>query len=230
MTMAAPGTPKRAAPARVLVVEDHAVLRGVVRMACEDSPALEVVGEARSGEEALAACRSLRPDVMVLDLSLPDLDGVEVTRRLRAEAVPVRILVLTGRADDQTVFESLRAGADGFLEKTVGVRYIAAAVERVAAGERLFTPEQERAAVVELGRHARQAREVSGIRSLLTPRELEILEYARYGFTMRQIASRLGLSPRTVETHVAKLYKKLGVRNRVQAVSRASALGLIDLS
>ena len=218
-----------AAPARVLVVEDHAVIRGVIRLACEHADDLEVVGEVEHGEAALEACRSLRPDVVVLDLSLPGrLQGLDVARALRQEGLAARILVLTGRTDDQSVFDSIRAGADGYLEKTLGVRFIADALERLARGERVFTPEQERAAVAELGRVARRTREISGVRSQLTPRELEILEYVSVGLTVKQVATRLGLSPRTVETHLAKLYRKLGVRNRVQALSRAAALGLIE--
>jgi DNA-binding NarL/FixJ family response regulator len=216
---------------RVLVVEDHPVLRGVVRLACEHTPGLALAGEVGTGEEAVEACRELRPDVVVLDLSLPGaLQGLDVARAVRAESTAGRLLVLTGRSDEEAVFDAIKAGADGFLEKTAGVRFIADALLRVGAGERVFTPEQERIAVAELGRLARQARESSGIRSSLTDRELEILELVSGGLTVKQVASRLGLSPRTVETHIAKLYRKLGVRNRVQAVSKAAALGLVELS
>jgi DNA-binding NarL/FixJ family response regulator len=230
-----PDSPTRRVPpplgtARVLIVEDHPVLRGVVRLACEHTPGLEVAGEVADGEEALDACRELRPDVLVLDLSLPgELQGLDVARRVQASSSPPRILVLTGRSDDQAVFESIRAGADGFLEKTAGVRFIGDALLRVAAGERVFTPEQEKAALGELGRLARRARETSGARASLTEREVEILEQVSRGLTVKQVATRLALSPRTVETHIAKLYRKLGVRNRVQAVSKAAALGLIEL-
>jgi DNA-binding NarL/FixJ family response regulator len=216
---------------RVLVVEDHPVLRGVVRLACEHTPGLALAGEVGTGEEAVEACRELRPDVVVLDLSLPGaLQGLDVARVVRAEGTAGRLLVLTGRSDEEAVFDAIKAGADGFLEKTAGVRFIADALLRVGAGERVFTPEQERIAVAELGRLARQARESSGVRASLTDRELEILDLVSRGLTVKQVASRLGLSPRTVETHIAKLYRKLGVRNRVQAVSKAAALGLVELS
>lgn len=216
---------------RVLVVEDHPVLRGVVRLACEHTPGLALAGEVGTGEEAVEACRELRPDVVVLDLSLPGaLQGLDVARAVRAEGTAGRLLVLTGRSDEEAVFDAIKAGADGFLEKTAGVRFIADALLRVGAGERVFTPEQEGIAVAELGRLARQARESSGVRASLTDRELEILELVSRGLTVKQVASRLGLSPRTVETHIAKLYRKLGVRNRVQAVSKAAALGLVELS
>lgn len=215
---------------RVLVVEDHAVIRGVIRLACEHAYGLEVIGEVETGEEALERCRADRPDVIVLDLALPGpLQGLDVARALRAEDNPVRILILTGSSDDQTLFESIRIGIEGYLQKTVGVRFIADALRRVARGERVFSRDQERVMLAQLGRLARQTRAASGAKSNLTEREIEILEYVAVGLTVKQVASRLGLSPRTVETHLAKLYRKLGVRNRVQALSRAASLGLIDL-
>jgi DNA-binding NarL/FixJ family response regulator len=218
-------------PVRVLVVEDHPILRGVIRLACEHTPGLELAGEAATGEEALEAYPELRPDVVVLDLSLPGaIQGLDVARSIRAEAGATKILVLTGRTDDQALFDAIRAGADGYLEKTAGVRFIADSLLRIGAGERVFTPQQEQVALAELGRLARHARESSGLRSALTEREMEILRLLAGGLTVKQAGTRLHLSPRTVETHIAKLYRKLGVRNRVQAVSRAAALGLIELS
>jgi DNA-binding NarL/FixJ family response regulator len=167
---------------------------------------------------------------VVLDLALPgETQGLDVARRIREEGLPIKILVLTGRTDDQTLFESIRAGVDGYLEKTAGVRFIADALERVARGERVFTGEQERSALTELGRLARQSRDASGMRAVLTSREIEILEHVGLGLTVKQVATRLRLSPRTVEAHLAKLYRKLGVRNRVQALSRASSLGLVEI-
>jgi DNA-binding NarL/FixJ family response regulator len=224
------GGPGASGEVRVLVVEDHPVLRGVIRLACEQTPGLALAGEVGTGEEAVEACRALRPDVVVLDLNLPGaLQGLDVARTVRAEGTAGRILILTGRTDEQAIFEAMRAGAHGYLEKTSGVRFIADALLRVAAGERVFTPEQERLALAELGRLARQAREASSVRSTLTERELEILALLARGLTVKQVATRLGIGPRTVETHIAKIYRKLGVRNRVQAVSRATALGLVEL-
>ena len=225
-----PSDPEVAAPTRVLVVEDHAVIRGVIRLACEHTYGLEVIGEVETGEEALERCHADPPDVIVLDLMLPGrLQGIDVARRLRAEGHPARILVLTGLTDEHVMFETIRAGVDGYLEKTAGVRFVAEALRRIARGERVFTRDQERAMVSELGRLARQTREASGAQATLTDREIETLGLVAVGLTVKQVASRLGLSPRTVETHLSKLYRKLGVRNRVQALSRAAALGLIRL-
>ncbi len=215
---------------RVLVVEDHPVLRGVIRLACEQTPGLSIVGEAASGEEGLEAARALRPDVLVLDLSLPgELQGLDLARMVREEGTVGRVLVLTGRTDERSIFEAMRAGVDGYLEKTSGMRFIADALRRVGAGERVFTPEQERVALAELGRLAERTRRTAEVRALLTERELEILRLLAEALTVKQVASRLRISPRTVESHIAKLYRKLGARNRVQAVARATELGLVEL-
>jgi DNA-binding NarL/FixJ family response regulator len=229
--VAAPkGESEASAPYRVLVVEDHAVIRGVIRLACEHAFGLQVVGEVETGEEALERCRADPPDVIVLDLALAGtVQGLEVAKALRAEGHPAKILVLTGSTDERTLFECIRAGVDGYLEKTAGVRFVADGLWRVARGERVFTRDQERVALHELGRLARQTREASGARSTLTERELEILRLVGDGLSVKQAASRLRLSPRTVETHLSKLYRKLGARNRVQALSRAASLGLIEL-
>lgn len=217
------------APARVLIVEDHPVLRAVITIACDQAPDLEVVGEVEDGTTALEICRRLKPDLMVLDLSLPgEIQGLELARIVRSEKLPIKILVLTALTDDETVFDSVAAGVDGYLEKTAGVRSIAESLRRVASGERAFSPAHQRGAIAELGRRAQQARERSaGVD--LTGRELEVLERAALGLTVGQIGTRMSLSPRTVETHLANAYRKLGARNRVQALARASELGLIRI-
>jgi DNA-binding NarL/FixJ family response regulator len=187
-----------------------------------------MVGDVADGTAALEACRRDRPDVVVLDLGLPGaVQGLDVARAIRSEGLGARVLVLTGRVDDAAVFESVRAGVSGLVQKTEGMRSIADAIERVARGERVFTPTQERAAITELGRFARRARARVAASSNLTSRELEVLQYLAIGLTVRQVATRLGVSPRTVESHIARLYDKLGVRNRVQAISRAATLDLI---
>jgi DNA-binding NarL/FixJ family response regulator len=138
-------------------------------------------------------------------------------------------LVLTDRTHGRAVLECLRLGVHGYVDKASGIRTIGTAIRRIGRGERVIDRELEQAAVMELGRFARRAREGSEVAASLTPRELEILELISAGMTMRQVATRLGISPRTVETHVAKLYRKLAVRTRVQAVAKAASLGLIDL-
>jgi DNA-binding NarL/FixJ family response regulator len=225
-----PNPTSTGAPARVLVIEDHPLLRSVIRIACERTPGLEMLGELEDGSSALEACRELAPDVVLLDLSLPGrLQGLDLARAIRREGLPVRILVLTARTDEAALFESVVAGVDGYLEKTSGVRAIADALSRVAGGERIFTSAQMRGVIADFGRRARHAHEEAGGRPNLSAREIEVLEHAARGFTVGQIARRLALSPRTVETHLSNAYRKLGVRNRVQALARASALELIRI-
>jgi two-component system, NarL family, response regulator DevR len=221
---------QRSAPTRVFVVEDHPLLRSVIKVACDQTPSLVWVGEAEDGESAIEACRSTHPDVMVLDLSLAgELQGLELARRIRAEGLSIKILVVTARTDELAVFESLIAGVDGFLEKTAGVRSMAEALQRLADGERLFTTAQMQGAIAELGRRAKQVRAADAPPGL-TVREREVLGHAACGLTVGQMARRLHLSPRTVETHLARAYRRLGVRNRVQALARASDLGLIEIA
>ncbi len=227
----APARRRAVAVTRVLVVEDHPLLRSVIKVACEQASSLEVIGDMEDAESALEVCRRDPPDVIVLDLALAgELQGLDLARRIRAEGLPIRILVLTARTDDEAVFESVTIGVDGYLEKTAGVRVIAEALERVARGERVFTSSQMRGAIAELGKRARFAREASGARASLSVRELEVLQRAALGLTVGQVARRLGISPRTVETHLTNAYRKLGARNRVQAVARASELGLVEIA
>jgi DNA-binding NarL/FixJ family response regulator len=214
---------------RVLVVDDHPMVRDIIALACRERPALRVVGEASDGLEALELARCLLPDVIVLDLGLPNLDGFQVIRLLRQDGLPIRILVVSARDDDAAVFESSRLGADGYLDKTGSVTEIAAAVEAVAAGTRVFSVQHEQGAHDTLREIARRSRETARLTSILTRREVEVLELIALGLTSRQTASRLGVSERTVETHVGNIYEKLDVRTRVQAMRRATAFRLVDL-
>lgn len=212
---------------RVLIVDDHPMVRDIIRLACSDRSELEVIGEAGTGPEALDKCRTLSPDVLVLDLGLPGISGLDVIRQLRREESALRILVVSGRGDRSAIFESARVGADGYLEKTGSVQDIAAAVEAVASGTQVFSVDHQRIAHEVLGELARKSREAAFMVSSLTRRERQILQLIAQGLTSRQMASTLGVSQRTVETHVANLYDKLDVRTRVQAVHRGIELGLI---
>jgi two-component system nitrate/nitrite response regulator NarL len=219
--------PDSLAPIRVVVVDSHPIFRGVARIACESGPRLELVGEAEDADQAADICSRLAPDVVVIDV---DIDGgVDAIRRMRRAGYRGRILVLTEQTGGATVLESLRAGVDGYLEKAKALRSLGSSILRVALGERMIEPELEEAAVSELGRFAKLAREGSEVASSLTPRELEVLRFMSEGLTMATIAKRLGISPRTVETHATKLYRKLLVKSRLQAVARGVSLGLIDL-
>jgi RNA polymerase sigma factor (sigma-70 family) len=214
---------------RVLVVDDHPIVRAMVRVACDDRDGLIVVGEAWDGPEALRLAADLQPDIIVLDLILPGMQGLEVAQQLIAGESAARILVLTATDDKSAVFEALRLGVSGYVEKTASVEEIADAIEAVARGELVFSKELERRAQVQLGEFARKARETARALARLTPRERQVLALLAEGLSTRQIAKRLGLSDRTVESHIGNVYQKLDVRTRVQALYRAAGLGLVDL-
>ncbi len=217
------------APTHVVIAGGHPVIREVVRRSCESVEGLQIVEEVTDQDGLVEACRRARPDVIVLDVELASGDGLDALRAIREEGVAAGVLVLTDRTDGAAVLDALKLGVRGYLGKADGLRGVGDAVRRIAAGERLIDPELEQAAVMALGTFAKHAREGSEVAASLTPREREILVLVSHGATMQQVGTRLGISPRTVETHVAKLYRKLGVRTRVQAVSRAAQLGLIDL-
>jgi len=215
-------------PTRVLVVDDHPMVRDMIRIGCADKPALEVIAEASSGLEALEFCRLDDPDVVVLDLILPGIDGFEVIRRLREGGSKARIFILTNRDDRDAIFEAFRLGADGFMEKTAPLDEIIRSIETIGQGRQVFRKEHERMAHHHLAEMARKARKAAKAASVLTMREREVLQLIAQGLTTRQMASRMTLSERTVETHIANLYDKLDVRTRVQAVQRAAGLGLVS--
>lgn len=204
------------------------MILGVAKLACE-AAGVVVAGELTSAADVETSIRDLAPDVVVVDLELTDADGVDVLRQARAGSPGILLLALSDRTDGPTVLEAMRVGADGYLTKANGLREVGRAIRRLVAGERVLDPAVEGAAVSELGRFAKQSREGSAVAGSLSPRESEILVLLADGLTMQQIGRRLDISPRTVESHVAKLYRKLAVRTRVQAVARAASLGLIDL-
>lgn len=214
-------------PATIVVADPHPVVRRAVRLSCASVPGLDVVADVATVPELVAVCDARPPDVVVLDVSAAG--GLDAIREISARKLAGSIVVLTDRADGSTVLEALRLGVHGYLVKATALPSVGRQIERVLAGERVLSPEVERIAVAELGRFTRLARESSEMRAALTPREHEILLLLGRGHTMRQVATRLGISPRTVETHVGKLYRKLDVRTRVQAVSRAVSLGLVEL-
>ena len=212
---------------RAVVAAGHPTVRGVIDAACREA-GVSVISTAGSALAAIEACRSEDPELLILDLDLPDADGFHVLSELDT-ARPDGVLVLSDRADGDLVLRALRLGARGFVTKAEGLRGLSETIRHVLAGERVIAPALEQDAVLALGRFAKRAREGSEVAAELTPRELQVLELLSDGHTMRQIATRLSISPRTVETHVGKLYRKLGVRTRVQAVSRAATLGLVEL-
>jgi DNA-binding NarL/FixJ family response regulator len=213
---------------RAVVAAAHPVVRGVIELACREA-SVTVIDRVETASAATSACRAAAPDLLVLDLELPDADGFRVLTELEDHERPTTVLVLSDHADGDRVLRALRLGARGYVTKAEGLRDLGATIRRVLAGERVIAPGLEQDAVLALGRMARLAREGAEVAAELTHRERQVLELLSDGRTMRQIATRLGISPRTVETHVGKIYRKLGVRTRVQAVSRAASLGLVEL-
>ena len=213
---------------RVVVADDQPVVRAGFRTILESS-GIEVVAEAGNGLEAVAAARRTRPDVVLMDIRMPELDGIEATRQLAGPAVvdPVRVLVLTTFDLDEYVYEALRAGASGFLLKDVGREELVAAVRVVAAGEALLAPSVTRRLLEEFARSSPVERPAPASLDALTPRELEVLVLMARGRSNAEIAAELYVGEATVKSHVAHLLMKLGLRDRVHAVIHAYEVGLV---
>ncbi len=211
---------------RVLVVDDQPLVRSGFRMVLEERADLELAGEAADGVEALALARELDPDVILMDVRMPNLDGVEATRRLVEDGARARILVLTTFDLDEYVYAAIKAGASGFLLKDVEPAELVDAIRVVAAGNSLFGPEATERLV---SRFAQSPTE-GDLHSLdaLTEREREILRLLATGLSNAELAQQLFLSEATVKTHVSSVLRKLGVRDRVQAVIAAYDAGLVS--
>jgi DNA-binding NarL/FixJ family response regulator len=210
---------------RILVADDQPLVRAGIRRVLEADPAFSVVGEAADGHEAVALARALRPDVVLMDIRMPILDGIEATSRLVEGGSPARIVVLTTFGLDEYVLGALRAGASGFVLKEAPPEEILNAVRVVSAGNALIAPAVTRAVIAELGRRPRRA-ELAERLDELTPREREVLGLLAKGLSNAEIANELVVGEGTVKTHVARVLAKLGVRDRVQAVVFAYEAGV----
>lgn len=213
---------------RVLIADDQAIVRGGLRMILEAQADLEVVGEAPDGSEAIALVRSLEPDIVLMDIRMPILDGIEATRRLIAAGAESRVLVLTTYALDEYVYEALKAGAAGFFVKTDSPERLVEAVRLVAAGEALLAPEITRRLIDRFLAGSPPHAAPPAVLGELTPRELEVLMHIARGLSNAEIAKVLYVSEGTVKTHVARVLAKLDLRDRVQAVVFAYERGLIQ--
>jgi DNA-binding NarL/FixJ family response regulator len=215
-------------PIRILLVDDQRLMREGLRILLELEPDLKVVGEAANGLDALESYAELLPNVVLMDVRMPGLDGVEATWRLRERWPEARIIILTTFDDDEYVFEGLRAGARGYLLKDVSGHDLAEAVRTVAAGGALIEPSVARKVVAEFARLAPPARTAeAGLAEPLSERERDILRLMAQGLSNREIAARLSLAEGTVKNYVTTILQKLGARDRTQAALRARELGLI---
>lgn len=213
-------------PIRVLLVDDQALFREALHTLLSVQPDIEVVGEAGDGEEALRMVAQFQPDVVLMDLQMPVMDGVAATRRLQAEYPASRAIMLTTFDDDEYVFEGLRAGAIGYLLKDVSAQKLVEAIQSAARGETFLQPSIAAKVVAEVARHGAPTASESLIEPL-TSRELDILRRLTEGLNNREIADELVITEGTVKNHVTNILGKLGVRDRTQAALKAKELRLI---
>jgi DNA-binding NarL/FixJ family response regulator len=214
---------------RVLLADDQQIVRAGFRMILADEPDIDVIGEAADGRAAVDQARRLRPDIVVMDIRMPSVDGIAATRELMADPEPrVRVLMLTTFDADEHVVEALRAGASGFLLKDVTPEDFAAAIRTIAAGDALLAPSVTRRVLDKFrDRLPAASDDRGGLMRDLTERELEVLKLVARGLSNREIADRLTLAEPTVKTHVSHALLKLDLRDRAQAVVFAYEVGLV---
>ena len=210
---------------RVLLADDQPLVRTGLRMILQAEPDIEVVGEAANGAEAIDVCSSSNPDVVLMDVRMPEVDGIEATRQVTATENPPKVLVLTTFDLDDVVYDALRAGASGFLLKDAPEERLTTAIRVVAEGGSLFAPSVTRRLIEEFANRA-QTRPQADL-GVLTERETEVLCQVARGLSNAEIAAALFVTENTVKTHVARVLMKLGLRDRVQAVVLAYESGLV---
>ena len=211
-------------PTRVVIADDQRVVREGLTMVLSLLPGVEIVGTARDGDEALALVEQLRPDVVLMDLRMPHIDGVQATRRITESGVETKVVVLTTYADDHSVIQALRAGACGFLTKDAGGEQIAAALDAAKRGESAIDPAVQHHLVKAIARTAPlqwSPPDESRLPDGLTPREATVLTLIAEGLSNAEIAERLTITETTVKSHINHLYGKTGARDRAQAVAYA---------
>lgn len=210
---------------RILIADDHAIVRTGLRALLKGEADLDLVGEASNGEEALRLVESLHPDILVLDLSMPDMDGIQVTKRIQSASPDVRILILTVHEDEALLREAIRAGAAGYILKHAAEAELISAIHTVQMGNIYVHPKLIQSL---LGEPKKSNYTTPKPEEILTPRELDVLNRIVQGYTNRQIAEELKLSVRTVEGYRANMTAKLGLSSRAELVRYAREHGLLD--
>ncbi|MDQ6727293.1 MAG: response regulator transcription factor [Actinomycetota bacterium] len=213
---------------RVAIADDQSLVRGGFHMILDAQPDIEVVAEASDGAEAVEVSRRLHPDLILMDVRMPGLDGIAATRQLVAQGRATKVLILTTFDLDEYVYEGMRAGASGFLLKDVSPAQLIHAVRTVAAGDALLAPTIMRRMIEQFINRPLQTNERPPTMASLTDREIDVLVRIARGLTNAEIAAELYLSPATIKTHVARVLAKLAVRDRVQAVIAAYEAGLVQ--
>ena len=213
---------------KILLVDDHGVLREGMRNLLEQQRDMEVVGEAGNGLEAVAVAKTVKPDVVLMDVVMPRLGGIEATRQIKAVAPGIAVLVLTAHDSDQYVFAFLEAGAAGYLLKDVSVDELVKAIRAVHGGESVLHPAITRKVINRFAR-SESRHHTGNALDQLTDRELEVLRMAARGLSNRDIARELTISIRTVQTHLSNVFNKMGVGSRTEAVMHGLKTGLLNL-
>ncbi len=213
---------------RVLLVDDHPIVREGLRSLLEAQEGIEVVAEATDGREGMHRALDMLPDIVLMDIRMPEMDGVEATRQIKVRAPDVKVIVLTSYDDDQQVFEAIRAGASGYVLKDVHPDKLLTAIQAVADGYSLMSPPIARKVQAEFQRVTRPSGGAAGEEVIsLTPRESEVLGLIARGHNNREIATALSISEKTVKTHVSNIFAKLQITDRSQAVLYAARKGMI---
>ncbi len=213
---------------RLMLADDHRMLREGLRRSLTDE-GFDVVGEASDGDEAVRLADSIRPDVILMDVTMPDVDGVEATRRIHQQHPEIRVVMLTMHADQSVIAEALRAGASGYLVKDCSTDEIADAVRLAASDESSLSPELATAMLDEVRRIDPDSVEDDADR-VVTKREVEVLQLIADGCSTPEVAERLYISQKTVKNHLASIYHKLDARDRTQAVLQAVRMGIVRLN
>jgi len=216
------------APVRVLLVDDDDLMRAGLRAVLSSDSRVEVVGEAGSGRAAVERVRTLRPDLVLMDVRMFDLDGIAATREVTSESPEVKVVILTTFEQDDYIFGALNAGASGFLLKRSGPEELLAAIQTVAAGDSLLSPSVTRTVIDRMARQPTPEIGPSRLLDELTPREHEVLVLLARGLSNSEIAAELVIEESTVKTHVKRILMKLRLRDRIQAVVFAYESGLVQ--
>ena len=212
---------------RILLADDHTILRAGLKMMLNAQPDMEVVGEAQSGRQAIQEAQKLQPDVILMDITMPDLNGIEATRQIKRILTEVKILVLTMHENDEYVFQALRAGASGYMLKEAADTELITAIHVIKSGQFYLSPTAQSVVVGDYLQRVRTGEERDSYSSL-TEREREILKLVAEGHTNNQIAERLIISPKTVDTHRTHVMDKLNLHSRAELVKYAMRRGLLE--